>query len=385
MKFGTIHTPHWDEGITQEQVLRQTADRMVRAESLGFWSAWTTEHHFGNDPTYLPYGARDRQVLAYDVVADPMTLLAYVAARTTRLRLGTGVMVLHFHHPVHVAERTAMVDLLSGGRLELGVGRGSGYNEPLFFGVPDVVADNQDKFYEELDLLLKAWTGRRFSHKGNYFDTPEVSIVPSPLQRPHPPVYLSNRSLRSLDYAADHGLSYAAVSATASGIDIQRHNESHQKFVDRSRVAGHDISNNLYPNTIHLYCSESQAEAEDVAEAALVNFGVHGATHYEFGRRDAVDSKADAGFATGLPMFKDMSGLHQRARGQMETNLVGTPKVVAEKLTAMTERIPSMNYVMVITEAGTPPAAFVDRSMELFATQVMPKFVNYLAPALADG
>lgn len=385
MKFGTMHTPHWDEGVSQRQILLQTAERMIRAEELGFWSSWTTEHHFGNDPAYTPYGPRDRWALAYDVVADPMTLLAYVAARTTRLRLGTGVMVLHFHNPVHVAERSAMVDLLSGGRLELGVGRGSGYNEPLFFGVPDTNEASQDKFYDELDILLKAWSGERFSHASDFFTMPEISVVPSPLQRPHPPVYLSNRSLRSLEYAADHGLSYAAVSATASEEDIQRHNDSHAHFVERSQAAGRDIGGNLYPNTIYLYCSDSQAEAEEVAEEALVNFGVHGATHYEFDRREPGDPNADSGFTNGLTDFKDIESLHTRAKRQIETNLVGTPSVVAEKLAAMIERIPTLNYVMAITEAGTPPPAFVDRSMELFATEVMPKFAEERAPALTDA
>ena len=129
IRIGTTHMLHWDNR-PQQQVFAEGVERMVLAEELGFWSAWVTEHHFANDPEYLPYDAPEARYPAYDLVSDPLTFLSYVAGRTSRIRLGTGVLVLPYDDPLRIAERAAIVDQLSGGRLELGIGRGSGFREP---------------------------------------------------------------------------------------------------------------------------------------------------------------------------------------------------------------------------------------------------------------
>src|SRR5688572_23950542 len=110
---------HWERGRTERQVLREITDRMVLAERVGFYSSWITEHHFANDPTYDPFGFSGKEFAAYDLSVDPLTFLTYVAAKTTTLRLGTGVVVLHYDDPLRIAERAAMLDILSDGRLEL--------------------------------------------------------------------------------------------------------------------------------------------------------------------------------------------------------------------------------------------------------------------------
>src|SRR5262245_46790719 len=124
MRIGTSNMLYWNAGLTQAQVIHQGIERLVWAEEMGFDSAWLTEHHFGNDTTYRPYGTDGSKFLAYDLASDSLNVLSHVAAKTTRLRLGTGVVVLHLDHPIRVAERAALLDIMSNGRVELGVGRG---------------------------------------------------------------------------------------------------------------------------------------------------------------------------------------------------------------------------------------------------------------------
>src|SRR5215217_5787165 len=127
MRIGTSNMFTWNAGLTQSQVIKEGIERLVWAEKMGFDSAWITEHHFGNDPNYRPFGLDGQDFLAYDLTADPLTVLSHAAAKTTRLRLGTGVVVLHYDNPLRIAERAALVDIMSDGRLELGVGRGGGF------------------------------------------------------------------------------------------------------------------------------------------------------------------------------------------------------------------------------------------------------------------
>src|SRR4051794_19583216 len=126
MKIGTAHMTPLVRGRTQRQTLEECAERMIAAEQFGYHSSWVTEHHFANDTSYNALGYPVEDNPAYDLTPDPLTFLTYVAAKTKTLRLGTGVVVLHYDHPLRVAERAATLDQLSGGRLELGVGRGSG-------------------------------------------------------------------------------------------------------------------------------------------------------------------------------------------------------------------------------------------------------------------
>ena len=127
MLIGTIHmTPTLQEGGSQ-RVLNECVDQIVSAEELGYYSAWVSEHHFASFPQYYPYGYDCGDYVSYDTVPDALTMLSWVAARTSRIRLGTGVVCLPYQHPLQVAERAAILDNLSGGRVELGIGRGGGW------------------------------------------------------------------------------------------------------------------------------------------------------------------------------------------------------------------------------------------------------------------
>lgn len=164
MRFGTYFFLQAPSGRTGAEVLPEEVDQMVLAEDLGFDSVWLTEHHYAD----------------YGLSSAPSVLLATVAARTHRVRLGTAVYVIPFHHPLRLAEETASTDILSGGRLTVGLGRG---NRPMEFyghGVPQ--EESRGRMEEGVDVLLQAWTQERVNFTGRYWRIRNVPVYPKPLQ-----------------------------------------------------------------------------------------------------------------------------------------------------------------------------------------------------------
>src|SRR5213595_4004969 len=154
------------------QGFREWIENNVEAEALGFHSTFVVEHHF----------------TGFGQVSASLNLLTYLAARTSTLRLGTAVLVLPWHNPVLLAEQAATIDLLSGGRLEFGVGKGYRHNEFASFCIPMEEADA--RFEECLALVIKSWTTHeRFSHHGKYWNFENVIVEPPTQQKPHPPIW----------------------------------------------------------------------------------------------------------------------------------------------------------------------------------------------------
>lgn len=167
---------------------RDFIDYIVEAERLGFHSLFMVEHHF----------------TGIGQVSASMTVLAYLAARTSRIRLGTAVVVLPWHNPVLVAEQAATLDLLSGGRFDFGVGKGYRKSEFAGFCVPQEEAT--ERFDEALAVIRKAWASDgRFSHHGKRWHYENVVVEPAPVQRPHPPLWMAAGSAESIRRAAREG------------------------------------------------------------------------------------------------------------------------------------------------------------------------------------
>jgi alkanesulfonate monooxygenase SsuD/methylene tetrahydromethanopterin reductase-like flavin-dependent oxidoreductase (luciferase family) len=199
MRFGLLCTADVDT----MQAIRDYVELNVEAEALGFESSFLVEHHFSG----------------WNQVAATLMLQTCVATRTSTLRLGTGVLVLPWHNPVLLAEQAATLDVISGGRVDLGVGKGYRHSEFRGFNVDQ--ADADARFREALDVLLRAWTTReRFSHHGRYWDFDDIVVEPPPLQSPHPPIWIAAASEGSIRRAAGqgHGLlldQYASVEQIA--------------------------------------------------------------------------------------------------------------------------------------------------------------------------
>src|SRR5207244_4110394 len=172
MRFGTYYFLQAPPALAHPEVVRDEIEQMVWTEELGFDSIWLTEHHF----------------IDYGLSVSRAVLAAAAAMRTRRVRIGLAAAILPFHDPVRLAEELAIVDILSEGRLDVGVGRGNRPVEFEGYRVPQI--ENRERFDESLAIIVKARTAERFSFEGRHFTIPEVRVIPKPLQRPHPPIYV---------------------------------------------------------------------------------------------------------------------------------------------------------------------------------------------------
>ncbi len=176
----------------------------IEAEALGFRSTFVVEHHF----------------TGYGQVSATLNLLTWLGARTKTLRLGTAVLVLPWHNPVLLAEQAATLDLLTGGRLDFGIGTGYRYNEFVGFNVS--MEEARERFEESIDVILKAWTSNeRFSHEGKYWTFRDIIVEPPPFRRPHPVVWMGAGSERSIRDVARRGFNHL-LGQYASPADVAR-------------------------------------------------------------------------------------------------------------------------------------------------------------------
>lgn len=329
MKFGIFsvvdHYPH-ELPRTSAAFYAELLDQVAAADALGFDSFWIAEHHFHE------YGAIPR----------PPVWMAAAAQRTTRIRLGAAVVVLPFDHPLRSAEDYAMVDVLSNGRLNLGVGSGYLKHEYEGFGVS--VEDKRERFDEGLEVLVKAWSGERFSFRGKYYTVDDVQLNVVPVQKPRPPIWIA--VLRN-DAAAQVGrrgfpvmmIPYATTDRLSELADTVR------AFRDAFIGAGGDPAYATVPFGMHTYCAESFDEARAHAKEAMDRY---------------VRTRLYAKQRT----FETL----------VEKDLIafGSP----DDITRVAERYAEagLTHFLAISNFGGLPHDRVLRSMELIAKHVMPRF-----------
>jgi alkanesulfonate monooxygenase SsuD/methylene tetrahydromethanopterin reductase-like flavin-dependent oxidoreductase (luciferase family) len=162
-------------------------EQIELAEDQGLEVVWLAEHHF----------------VSYSVSPQPLMLAIKAATRTRRVRFGTGVLVLPFYHPLRLAGEVAMADVLSDGRLEIGVGRGAYPYEFARYGIP--FEEGRDRTQECLEIMLRAWREEDIEHRGRFYAFPRVTVLPRPLQQPHPPIWIAALSPESFRHAIDRG------------------------------------------------------------------------------------------------------------------------------------------------------------------------------------
>ena len=168
----------------------ETLEQIAWADTLGFGAVWLSEHHF-TDEGYLP---------------GLMPMLGAVAMRTTRMRIGTAVLLAPLYHPLRLAEEAAVVDALSGGRLDLGLAPGYRLAEFATMGVPK--AERGTRTDEIIELLIAAWTTPRVSYRGRHFQFDDVAVAPKPVQQPHPPLWIGGSTPAAARRAARFGANF---------------------------------------------------------------------------------------------------------------------------------------------------------------------------------
>lgn len=173
MKFGLLTLfDHYAEDCSEEQYFKNFFDEAAYAEELGFDSIWIGEHHF-----------------CRYICPAPQMIAAAIAQRTKRMRIGTAIALLPHHDPIRLAEDYALADLLSGGRLDFGVGRG--FIKATYDGFNQSMGEGRERFNECLDIIERAWSQRTFSYDGKFYRAHNVTILPRPLQQPAPPIYMA--------------------------------------------------------------------------------------------------------------------------------------------------------------------------------------------------
>ncbi|HLQ35942.1 MAG TPA: LLM class flavin-dependent oxidoreductase [Chloroflexota bacterium] len=339
MKFAAYAMPSYQPefGLTQGEFMRATLEQLVAAEGLGFDSVWVNEHHFHRYGGMMP--------------ALP-TMLAALAQRTSGVRLGTSVVLLPLHHPVQVAEELAMVDLLSNGRLELGIGRGFVAHDYEVMGVD--YAEAQERLFESLEVILKAWSGEPFTHEGKYFHLSNLEVWPVPEQRPHPPIWMAaSNSPASFEHAGAHGYKLLTIgyikpiAALAELTCIYRDAYAAAGWPKAPAIGTH----------YHTVVAEDRAEARRIAEAGI-------AEHVRLNRESRSLAKFDA-----APPSEPISIERLVDEGRL---IAGDPDDCARTLKRFADEI-GCTETHCLFQFGNIPFPVAQRSMELFAAEVMPR------------
>src|SRR5262249_48348047 len=240
MKFGLFY--QLPCAPTQNEVTRyhETIEQIVYADELGFDTAWLAELHF-NRP--------------FSIMPSPLILATAIAQRTKRIRLGTAVALLSLQHPLRAAEDAATVDILSQGRLEFGVGRGT---IPLHFQGFNISRDeSRERFEEALTIIEQAWTQETCAFDGKYFHVPETAVVPKPWQKPHPPLRIAANSPETAAFAGEHGYPVFVASPINPGAKLV---EQVALYRQTFRTAGHPGSAEDVAIAFPVYVADSAAQ-----------------------------------------------------------------------------------------------------------------------------
>ena len=340
MNFGTFLLMQSPSARSSQEIFARGVEVAQAAETLGFRNVWLAEHHFST----------------YGYLSRPAQLATYIAAKTTRLRVGTAVIVVPLHHPLVIAEEIATLDLLAGGRLDVGLGRGYQHYEFERFGLE--LESGRARWEESIDIILKAFEGRPFSYEGKLFKLPETTIFPRPLQHPRPPIWITAQSPDSVEGAVRRGFN---VLTGGFGVPIERMAEFRRLF-DRVVTEVKPAEPLSVGVQRAVYVTQSEADARAAAEEARWNMRVTLSlrNHYE---------RVEQGRAIPVPAPKepDIDDLLDRFL------VIGTPDTCIRQIRRIRDLV-GITHFNCSFWFGDLEQARVLRSMELFAREVMPAF-----------
>lgn len=348
MEFGSFMEFHCREGTTQVQTFEEAFEHVDMAEELGLDAVWLAESHF--NPTRA-------------VLSSPLVIGAAIAGRTKRLRIGTAVHVLPLGNPLRTAEEVATLDHISAGRLDFGVGRSGlpgayeGYNIPY--------AESRERFFEHLDIILKAWTNERFSYDGKYFSYSDVCLVPKPYQTPHPPIRIAATTSETFPQIGKMGY---PIFIGLRGLGMPQVAEQVQTYKTAWDEAGRagpiDVS-----VRVPVYVADTkEAALSDPEESFMRQF-----------RRLGAQLARSADRAGVSPTEQRVERSEQLATLTWDQVLrekvaVGTPEMVVERLQEMKETLSLSGVVAEFNAGELIPREKISRSLELFCEKVVPAF-----------
>lgn len=340
MKFGLFHSVQWPEGTDLRERYREAISQVLHAEELGYEAVWFTEHHFSR----------------HGIVSDTFCLLSHLAALTKRIRLGTAVAVLPFHNPVRLAESAAMVDLLSEGRLDFGIGRGYQWTEFHGFGVP--MEERGPRFNEAIEVVLRSWTSDApFSYEGKYWRFEDANPLPKPVQRPHPPVWVATDSDEGFRMCARNG--WGVMLPQGRTLATVANQVARYKQALASEGVAYDPAKVVLARGLYVAPDDETAWAE--AESYYTRF-------QDLAVRLA--TPPGGGPVARNPFESDTD----RAAALRESVVFGSPKSCAAMLRRIAEL--GIEYVIFFTNFGGIAHDKIMRTLELFAAEVAPQLIR---------
>ena len=356
MEFGIffeLSVPRPFTGDIERQVYENALEQGRVADELGFDSLWAVEHHF---------------LAEYSHCSAPEVFLTACAMQTKRIRLGHGAVVCvpEMNHPIRVAERAATLDILSGGRLEVGTARSSTWTELGGFQAnPD---DTKKTWDEYVRVLPRMWTEERMSYEGFSFSMPERAILPKPLQKPHPPLWVTVTSPGTELDAADRGIGCLGVAAASYAEQERRTKEYHRRIKLCDPVGA---VNEKAATLNFLFCHEDAKVATADGLRMLGFFGLLNA--HLLSTREAFPTRAYQSLGNLAPRPPSEDGSPGERRAVPEGMAIGDPEhIIAAVKRWESIGVDAINFIVNAVE--TIPQDEVLASLRLFAAEVMPRF-----------
>jgi alkanesulfonate monooxygenase SsuD/methylene tetrahydromethanopterin reductase-like flavin-dependent oxidoreductase (luciferase family) len=344
VKFGIFLLMQSPDMLPSTEVYANALEQARLADELGFDYVVLAEHHFSN----------------YGFDPNPLMLVPTMAAQTEQIRFSTAVVVLPLRHPLQVAEDIAMLDVLTNGRIEVGFGTGYQQYEFERFRVP--LDENRAIFEEGLEVVIKALSQAGFSHQGHYYQVPETTILPRPIQQPHPPFWRATSSVETMAQALQSGMKVISGGTTSTMARVVGSWHAFQDAVDRAGLSWPQEF--IVQRGVFLTGNEREAR-EQVAQGVWHIRSAEALRRNELPVKNgkAMTPTDDAGDVANLDFLYDEW-------------LFGTPDEVTTKIERLT-RETGMTYLNCAFAVGQIPQAKILESMRLFAREVMPGFRAY--------
>ena len=349
MKFGIFYEhqlPRPWSADAEYQLIQNSLREIELADRLGYDYAWEVEHHFLEE---------------YSHSSAPEVFLAAASQRTQQIRLGHGIVQLTTNHPARVAERVSTLDLVSNGRVELGIGEGSSITELHPFGRR--FRDKREVWEDAVRAILPMFGDAPVEYKGEHFEFPLRNVLPKPYQKPHPPLWVACSQLETIEMAGRRGmgaLGFQFVSADAAHAWV---NAYYNAFVKRQEKLTEYAANPNIALVSGFMCADTDEEAFRRAD---------GWTFFQFALRFyAKHGPVDPGSLSLWDQYQEWKDTPQGQK-QRRSGLIGSVETLREKLRKFEES--NIDQVILLNQAGNNRHEDICESLELFAREVMPEF-----------
>jgi alkanesulfonate monooxygenase SsuD/methylene tetrahydromethanopterin reductase-like flavin-dependent oxidoreductase (luciferase family) len=354
---------NWHEKLTDAEVYREEIALGLRADTLGFDSLWSAEHHFTD----------------YAMCPDNMQVLSYFAGRTERIQLGTGAVILPWWpQPVRVAEKLALLDHLSNGRLLIGFGRGLAPMEYERFQIDQ--GESRQRFDEAAEFVLQTLESGIAEFDGTYYQQPRAEIRPAPAERDW------RGLLHSVAGTHDSMVTAAELGATLMGFvkgPIENEAPLIEEWRSRFRASHPDREPGAPVLVDFTYCHRDAEEAEGVVRTYLRTYFLSIMKHYDFAGSHWRDTKGYEAYQAGADMIRE-AGMEKAVEGYVGSQIWGTPDQIIERVRERVEVIGEYQPTMCFSFAGMP-FDMVNDSLTLFAEEVLPELQRMGVSASVSG